>query len=121
MSTSVRMTRAFGTNHPYVHRVGDDVAVTEASGTRSSVAFGTSDVARLAAWLWLGCGALVLLASFAIPLGAGSNRTGVFAIGIVAVSFGAGVWHAPWERWNRNATLLLVPAACAAIAGFNVA
>jgi diguanylate cyclase (GGDEF)-like protein/PAS domain S-box-containing protein len=39
---------------------------------------------------------------------------------VSAMSFGVAVWHAPWERWNRNATLALVPAACIAIAVFNV-
>src|SRR2546425_1141869 len=101
MSRSVRMTSALRTNHPYFHQM-----------ERSSVAFGTADLARLAAWLWLGCGALVILASFAIPHGHGSHRLGVFAVGVVAIAIGVGVWHAPWERWNRNATLVLVPAAC---------
>ena len=115
------MTRAFRTNHPYVQRMGSDSGVINAAASRPGVAFGTADVARLAAWLWLGCGSLVILASFAIPLGHGSNRAGVFAIGVLAMAFGVGVWFAPWGRWHRNATLALVPAACAAIAGFNLA
>ena len=97
----------------------DDDVTQGGADVRRSVALGTADVARLAAWLWLGCGALVLVSSVAIPLGRGSHRLGVFAVGIVAVSFGVGVWHAPWHRWNRNSTLILVPAACAAIAAFN--
>ena len=114
------MARALWTNHPYVQLVA---ATSDATRTtdrgRPTVAFGTADLARLAAWLWLGCGALVILTSVVVPLGRGANRPGVFAIGVLAMTFGVGVWHAPWERWNRNATLVLVPAACAAIAGFN--
>ena len=91
----------------------------DAQWARPVFAFGTADLARLAAWLWLGCGALVILSSLAIPLGKDANRPLVFVVGVVAMLFGAGVWHAPWERWNRNATLVLVPAACAAIAAFN--
>jgi diguanylate cyclase (GGDEF)-like protein/PAS domain S-box-containing protein len=114
------MARALWTNHPYGQLVA---ATSDATRTtdprRPTVAFGTADLARLAAWLWLGCGSLVILTSVVVPLGRGANRPGVFAIGVLAMTFGAGVWHAPWERWNRNATLVLVPAACTAIAGFN--
>src|SRR3954464_14112234 len=108
MSPSGRLARALRTNHPYVHPMGSDSGVIVEA--RPGVAFGTADLARLAAWLWLGCGSLVILSSFAVPLGSGSNRLGVFVIGVFAVVFGIGVWHAPWERWNRNTTLLLVPA-----------
>jgi diguanylate cyclase (GGDEF)-like protein/PAS domain S-box-containing protein len=80
---------------------------------------GTRAVARVAAALWLGCGAL---AAVAIPLLASApdaDRAGIVLIGIFAVVVGAVVWFLPWDRWSHRSTLALVPVAFLVIALFN--
>jgi diguanylate cyclase (GGDEF)-like protein/PAS domain S-box-containing protein len=80
---------------------------------------GTRTVARVAAALWIGCGALV---AAAIPLVASSpdaNRGAMVAIGVLAVAVGTIVWFLPWDRWPNRSTLALVPVAFLVIALFN--
>ena len=80
---------------------------------------GPRAVARVAAALWMGCGALVAVA---IPLVASSdeaNRGAIVAIGVGAVAIGAIIWCLPWHRWPERATLVLVPVAFAVIGAYN--
>jgi diguanylate cyclase (GGDEF)-like protein/PAS domain S-box-containing protein len=78
---------------------------------------GQQTLARLAAAMWLGCGALVLLASVAPETVAHPGRAAV--VGIGAIAMGIVVWCLPWYRWPDRATLVLLPVACTAIALFN--
>ena len=78
-------------------------------------------LARLAALLWLGCGALVLVVPPLLPRNEGASPAGLVAVGAVALVVGTFVWFAPWQRWRPEATLGLIPVACAVIAGFNEA
>ncbi|HEX4906915.1 MAG TPA: EAL domain-containing protein [Acidimicrobiales bacterium] len=80
---------------------------------------GARAVARVAAALWVGCGALVAIA---IPTFASSHeahRPAMVAIGLSAVAIGTVVWFLPWHRWPDRATLVLVPVAFAVIAAYN--
>ena len=76
-------------------------------------------MARMAAILWIGCGALVVAGSALMPGGSEFERKGVLAVGIVALVVGAIVFNLPWNRWHPLATLILVPVAFTVIAGFN--
>ena len=76
-------------------------------------------LARLAAILWIGCGALVAAGSALLPGGEEFHRTGVLVVGAVALAVGAVVWQLPWNRWDPKATLLLVPVAFTVIGAFN--
>jgi diguanylate cyclase (GGDEF)-like protein/PAS domain S-box-containing protein len=78
---------------------------------------GQQTLARLAAAMWLGCGALVLLASVAPDTVEHPGRAAV--VGVGAIAMGLVVWFLPWYRWPDRATLVLLPVACAAIALFN--
>lgn len=79
----------------------------------------TRTLARLAALLWIGCGALVVAGSALMPAGEDFVRPGVLVVGFVAVIVGAVVWNLPWNRWHPAATLVLVPVAFTVIAAFN--
>lgn len=61
---------------------------------------------RLAAVLFFFYGFLVIFTS-PLTLPAGTDRSLVLAIGIFTVITGAVSWYLPWERWSRNATLVL--------------
>jgi diguanylate cyclase (GGDEF)-like protein/PAS domain S-box-containing protein len=75
-------------------------------------------LARFAAILFAGVGALTIVTAFlAVP---GLDHLGTAAVGALAIVGGVGVWFAPWERWPDNASLLLVPPALALIALGNV-
>ena len=76
-------------------------------------------LARLAAILWVGCGALVAAGSVLLPGGADFNRVGIAVVGAIAVVVGAVVWHLPWNRWHPLATIALVPVAFTVIGAFN--
>jgi len=55
-----------------------------------------------------------------LPLPApGLNVTATATVCVVALIFGIAAWFAPWERWPRQASLGLVPAAFALIALAN--
>ena len=84
-----------------------------------AITLDTRAVARVAAALWVGCGALV---AFAIPVldpGDSTNRAGVFYTGLAAMLIGTIVWFLPWQRWPSKATFLLVPVAFTVIGFYN--
>ena len=84
-----------------------------------AITLGTRVVARVAAALWIGCGALV---AFAIPLLAASDdadKPSIVLIGLGAIAIGVIVWVLPWHRWPHRATLALIPVAFAVIAAYN--
>jgi signal transduction histidine kinase len=69
---------------------------------------------RLAALFYVGCGALGLAT---LPLPApGSDIAAIAAVYAAAVVVGITVWLAPWERWPRAASLVILPPAFALIA-----
>jgi diguanylate cyclase (GGDEF)-like protein/PAS domain S-box-containing protein len=75
-------------------------------------------LARFAATLFIGAGALTIVTAFlAVP---GLDHLGTAVVGAVAVAGGVAVWFAPWERWPENASLLLVPPALALVALGNI-
>ncbi len=75
-------------------------------------------LARFAAMLFAGAGALTVVTAFlAVP---GADHLGTAAAGACAVAGGIAVWFAPWERWPDNASLLLVPPALALVALGNM-
>ena len=94
-----------------IRRVAADATARASLDTRS--------LARLAGALWVGCGGLVVGAGSWVPLGDHGNRAVLLAVGMAALVVGTGVWFAPWDRWRPGATLVLVPVAFAAVAGFN--
>jgi signal transduction histidine kinase len=72
---------------------------------------------RLAALFFAGSGVLGLVT---LPLPApGSNPAATAAVYAVALALGIAVWFAPWERWPRRASLVIVPPAFALIAVGN--
>jgi signal transduction histidine kinase len=72
---------------------------------------------RLAALFFAGAGMLGLVT---LPLPApGSNPTATAAVYAVALALGIAIWLAPWERWPRRASLVIVPPAFALIAVGN--
>jgi signal transduction histidine kinase len=73
---------------------------------------------RLAALYFAGAGVLGLVA---LPLPApGSDVAATAAVNAMALALGIAIWLAPWERWPRQASLVLVPPAFALIAVGNV-
>jgi diguanylate cyclase (GGDEF)-like protein/PAS domain S-box-containing protein len=80
---------------------------------------GTRAVARVAAALWIGCGALVAVAIPLVAAGDEANRPAIVLIGTFAVAVGSIVWFLPWDRWSHRSTLALVPVAFLVIALFN--
>jgi diguanylate cyclase (GGDEF)-like protein/PAS domain S-box-containing protein len=75
--------------------------------------------ARLASVLFVLCGALVS-ASTLLPSPPGASRTGLAAIGALAVAAGLGFWLLPWERWSRSASLFVeVPVAFTLVVAHN--
>jgi diguanylate cyclase (GGDEF)-like protein/PAS domain S-box-containing protein len=87
--------------------------------TSPEFTLGTRSVARVAAALWLGCGALVATVIPFIATGPHTDRRAIVAVGLVAVAVGAVVWMLPWDRWSQRSTLILVPVAFLMIALFN--
>ena len=80
---------------------------------------GARAVARVAAALWVGCGALVAIAIPIFASGDEADRAAMVAIGVGAVAIGTIVWFLPWHRWPNRATLVLVPVAFTVIAAYN--
>lgn len=73
---------------------------------------------RLAAVFYVGSGLLGLVT---LPLPAPhSNRLGIMLVCVAALAVGTAAWFAPWGRWPRRATLVLVPPAFALIAFANL-
>jgi diguanylate cyclase (GGDEF)-like protein/PAS domain S-box-containing protein len=80
---------------------------------------GAAAGARLAAVLFVLCGALVT-ASTLLPAPEGADRGGLALIGSVAVLAGIAFWFLPWERWGRNASLTIeMPVAFALVTAHN--
>jgi signal transduction histidine kinase len=72
---------------------------------------------RLAALFFAGAGVLGLVT---LPLPApGSNPAATGAVYAVALALGIAIWFAPWERWPRRASLVIVLPAFALIAVGN--
>lgn len=72
---------------------------------------------RLGALLYLGSGVVTLIT---LPLPhPGMNRPATFIVGVLAVLTGSVAWFLRWERFDRRASLLLVPPALALIAAGN--
>ncbi|MBV8159901.1 MAG: diguanylate cyclase, partial [Acidimicrobiia bacterium] len=75
--------------------------------------------ARLAAALYVLCGAWVAVAGPLLPAGQGFNRLGLGCVGVVAMATGLVIWRLPWERWRATANLWVVPVAFALIGLHN--
>ncbi len=72
---------------------------------------------RLAALFFVGAGVLGLVT---LPLPApGSNPPATAAVYAVALALAIAIWFAPWERWPRRASLVILPPAFALIAVGN--
>jgi signal transduction histidine kinase len=72
---------------------------------------------RLASLLFIGSG-LVGLATLPIDV-PGLNVVGSLVVSILAMGIGVSAWFAPWDRWPRAASLVVVPPAFALIAAGN--
>jgi signal transduction histidine kinase len=70
---------------------------------------------RAAGVLYIGAGILSLL-SLALPSPPDMDRMAVGGIACLAIVVGVFAWCAPWDRWPRRSSLLLVPVAFALIA-----
>lgn len=68
----------------------------------------------------MSCGLLVVLTIPIIHFPAGADLIGVFAVGCGAAVVGLVIWLIPWQRWNRRATLLIIPPAFAAITLYSI-
>lgn len=75
-------------------------------------------IGRLAGLLYL-CGSAVFIATAFLPHRSGS-KVALLALTAGAVAVGVGAFFAPWQRWHRSATLVLVVPALALIAVGNV-
>jgi signal transduction histidine kinase len=73
---------------------------------------------RLAGVLLFGSG-LVSLATVPEPAPDATNRPALVVITAVAMAIGILVWIAPWDRWNRRASLWLMPVAFGLIGAGN--
>jgi signal transduction histidine kinase len=72
---------------------------------------------RLAALFFAGAGVVGLVT---LPLPApGLNPMATAAVYAVALALGVAIWFAPWQRWPRRASLVIVPPAFALIAVGN--
>lgn len=72
---------------------------------------------RLAAVFFAGSGVLILL-TLPIPV-PGLDLTVMAALATVAFAIGIVTWSAPWHRWPRQASLVLIPPAFALITMAN--
>ncbi|HMC38077.1 MAG TPA: EAL domain-containing protein, partial [Acidimicrobiales bacterium] len=88
-------------------------------GLSNPSALSVRTTCRIAALLYLGCGALVLLASAIVWYGPGASRPGIAAVGAAAMVAGSVIWFLPWNRWHPRASLALVPLAFTLIALHN--
>jgi signal transduction histidine kinase len=70
---------------------------------------------RLAAFLFLGSGVLLLI-NVPLPGPADFNRIGELVVGVAAVGVGVASWRIHWERYSLRWQLLLVPVALTLIA-----
>jgi PAS domain S-box-containing protein len=73
---------------------------------------------RLAGLLYVGSG-LVVIASVPLPQPPGANRLALLALACGAVLLGSLAFIAPWERWRRATSLVVVPPAFGLIATAN--
>jgi signal transduction histidine kinase len=71
--------------------------------------------ARLAAFLFVGSG-LLLLINVPLPGPEDLNRVGELVVGLVAVGIGVACWRIHWERYDLRWQLILVPPALLLIA-----
>src|SRR5438034_1340505 len=85
----------------------------------ASVALTPRVLGHIAAALYVLCGGLVALVGPLLPSMQGTNRVGLAVLGAIAAAIGAVVWRLPWDRWNRSATLWLVPVSFALIGLHN--
>lgn len=76
-------------------------------------------IGRLGGSLWVACGLLALLTAPILSFPPGASLRGIFLVGGLATCCGVGIWHLPWDRWERTATLWIVPLAFAAIALYS--
>ena len=83
------------------------------------LSLGARSVARVAAALWIGCGALVAVAIPLVATNEEGHRGTIVAVGVAAMVIGVIVWFLPWHRWPERATLVLVPVAFTVIAVYN--
>ena len=75
--------------------------------------------ARLAASLYVVCGALVGIGSVAFPRLHGENVVALFVLAILAILSGVAIWCFPWDRFGRSSTQWLLPPPFALIASFD--
>jgi diguanylate cyclase (GGDEF)-like protein len=76
-------------------------------------------MARIAAVFYVGAGSLFAV-TIPLPGPANLNRPASLGISIAAIAIGVVAWRAPWDRWPRPASLVLVPPALALIGAGNV-
>lgn len=74
--------------------------------------------ARLAAVFYTGSGALLLL-TLLVPV-PGLKVPVMAAVAAVACAIGIVTWYAPWDRWPRQASLVLIPPAFGLISVANM-
>jgi signal transduction histidine kinase len=94
-------------------------AFSGANGGRTATPRTARTLGRLAAVLFLGSGAL-LVVTIPLPGPSDFDRMWTFVVGVLALLVGAFAWEAPWDRWPRWASLFLVPVALTLIAAGNI-
>src|SRR5713226_5625922 len=75
-------------------------------------------VGRVAAVLFIASG-MVTVTTPLLPAPADVNELAIFGLCLAAVMTGLIIWVLPWHRWNRTATLWMVPLTYVFIAVFN--
>ncbi len=75
-------------------------------------------IGRLGAVLYLGS-SFVAIVTLPLPQAPDASRPPQLVVAVVALLAGAFSWYAPWERWQRRATLWLVPLALGLIGAGN--
>ncbi|MEY2432359.1 MAG: hypothetical protein QOC92_2084 [Acidimicrobiaceae bacterium] len=76
---------------------------------------------RLSSALFLLCGALVVTGAAFLPPSPGSSALAVEGVGVLALGCGVVIGLLPWQRWQRSATLWLMPLALVCVVAHNVA
>ncbi len=103
----------------FVYALADSSGVKTVRDEASLAEMTPRRAARLAALLYVVCGALVGIGSVAFPRLEGENVVALFVLAIVAILSGVAIWCFPWDRFGRSSTQCLLPPTFALIASFD--
>ena len=96
-----------------------DTAAICPTGTGDAGVLSRRVVGRLSGALYTLCGSLVLVAAPWLPFAPGARRPLVMGVAVVAVVSGIVIWVLPWQRWDRRASLWVMPLALILVGAHN--